>query len=159
MTTFLLQILCFTQNRSNPTGTDFAAKITKFQDLGKQRERSLCSLEIEIPTNFPTNLNSEQNSYHKTFSSSKFKNEHNASRTTKIRDLGKQRERSLCSRKTRISTNYPASPVRTKILCRTQKFKRHTQHAQDLVTLFTKHSKIVLQVTQALLSKKQFFRP
>ena len=56
LTAFLLQILCFTKNRSNPTGTDFAAKITKLQNLGKQCERSLCLLKIEISTNSPTNL-------------------------------------------------------------------------------------------------------
>ena len=77
-----------------------ASKTTKIQDLGKQRERSLCSLKIETPTNFPTNCNFEQIRTPKRFSNSKIQNECNMSRTTKIQDLGKQREWSLCLRKT-----------------------------------------------------------
>ena len=53
---FYFKYSALLKNKSNLTGTDFAAKITKFQDLGKQCERSLCLLKIEISTNFPTNL-------------------------------------------------------------------------------------------------------
>ena len=88
----------------------------------------------------------------------------NASKTIKTRHLGERRERSLCSRKTKISTNYPASSFRTKIPFRTQNSKRRTQDAQDSATLFKKKKKkkkkktfkIVFQATQALSSKKQF---
>ena len=111
---FYFKYSALLKNRSNPTGTDFAAKITKFQDLGKQRERSLCSLKIEIPTNYPTNSIPSKIRTPKRFQTQNPRDICNASRTNKIRDLGKQHERSLCSRKTKISTNYPASLVRTK---------------------------------------------
>ena len=46
-------------------------KTTKFQDLGKQRERSLCSLKIKILTNYPTYLTTQQNFNKKCFSNTK----------------------------------------------------------------------------------------
>ena len=72
------------------------------------------------------------------------------SRTTKIRNLGKQHKPLLCSQKTKISTNYPASLVLTKFFLELPKSKRRTQRTQDSVTLFTETFKIVFQVTQAL---------
>ena len=62
MTAFLLQILCFTQKKKiGPVRqVSILQKNTKFQDLGKQRERSPCSLKIEISSNYPANLKSHQ---------------------------------------------------------------------------------------------------
>ena len=88
------------ENRSSPTGTDFA-KTTKIQDLGKQRERSLCLLKIKISTNFPTNFIPSKIPTQNAFQTQNSKDVHNASRTTKIQDLGKQCEQSLCLRKTK----------------------------------------------------------
>ena len=68
-----------------------------------------------------------------------------ASRTTKVRDLGKQRKRSLCSRKNQISTNYPNNLIPTKLFANS-KFKRRTQRIQDPVTPSAKTFKIVLQM-------------
>ena len=89
-------------------------KTTKIRNLGKQRERSLCSLKIKISANYPTNLIPSKIPTQNAFQTQNSKDVCNTSRTTKIRDLGKQRERSLCSRKTKISTNYPASLIPTK---------------------------------------------
>ena len=47
------------------------------------------------------------------------------SRTTKIRVLGKQHERSLCSLKIEIPTNYPTNLIPTKLSFSNTKFKRH----------------------------------
>ena len=100
-----------TQNSKDVRNT---SETTKIQDLGKQRERSLCSLKIKISTNLPTNRIPSKILTQNVFQTQNLKDVRNASRTIKIRDLGKQRERSLCSRKTKISTNYPASLVLTK---------------------------------------------
>ena len=110
-------------------------KITKFRDLGKQRERSLCSLKIKTLTNYPTNLIPSKSPTQTLFRTQNPKDVRDASRTTKVRDLGKQRERSLCSRKNQISTNHSYNLIPTKLFANS-KFKRRTQRIQDLVIPF-----------------------
>ena len=56
-------------------------------------------------------------------------------KTAKIQNLGKQRERSLCSLKIKISTNFPTNRIPSKILTQNvfqnPKFKGRTQCVQN----------------------------
>ena len=63
---YTLNTLLYAKTGPARQDTDFA-KITKFQDLGKQRERSLCLLKIKILTN----LTAQQNFNKKRFSNTK----------------------------------------------------------------------------------------
>ena len=89
------------------------SRTTKFRDLGKQRERLPCSLKVEISTNCPANLIPTNFPTQTLFQTQNPRDVRDASRTTKARDLGKQCERSLCSRKNQISTNYPDNLIPT----------------------------------------------
>ena len=113
-----------------------ASKNYQNSNLGKQRERSLCSLKIEISTNFPTNFIPSK-LLPKTFSKPKIQRTYATHpKTTKIQNLGKQRERSLCSLKIKISTNLPTNCIPSKILTQNvfqnPKFKGRTQCIQKL---------------------------
>ena len=125
----------------NPKDVHDASRTTKFRDLGKQRKRSPCSLKIEISTNYPTNLIPSKIPTQMLFQTQNPKDVHDASRTTKFRDLGKQRERSPCSLKIEISTNYLTNLIPTnfptQMLFQTQNPKdvrdaSRTTKAQDL---------------------------
>ena len=74
----------------------------------------------------------------------------NASKTIKFRNLGKQRERSLCSQKNQISTNHANNLIPTKLFANS-KFKGRTQCIQDPVTPFAVYFKMRTKVNQALL--------
>ena len=75
---------------------------------------------------------------------------HNASKIIKFRNLGKQRERSLCSWKTKISTNHSNNLIPTKLFANS-KFKGRTQRVQDPVTPFAVYFKMRTKVNQTLL--------
>ena len=74
----------------------------QISDLGKQRERSPCSLKIKISTSCPANLIPSKFPTQTLFQTQNPKDVHDAPRTTKVRDLGKQRKQSLCLWKTKF---------------------------------------------------------
>ena len=136
---YTLNTLLYSKTGPARQDTDFA-KITKFQDLGKQCERSLCSLKIQNFNKITNQLNPQQNFNKNAFQTqnptdvaqrvhnpatpfAKYSNisqSHSSflqlCKPPKFRNLSKQRERSLCSLKIKILTNYPTHLTPSKIL-------------------------------------------
>ena len=102
-------------------------KTTKIQNLGKQREQSLCSLKIKISTNFPTNHIPSKILTQNVFQNPKFKG-----RTQCVQNYQNPRFRqamrtiALFVENQKFSTNYPASLVLTKFLLELKNSKAYT---------------------------------
>ena len=122
-------------------------KISKF----KQTTRTIALFAKNQNLNKLSNqLNSQQNYNQNVFQTQNLMVVHNASKIIKFRNLGKQRERSLCSRKNQISTNHSNNLIPTKLFANS-KFKGCMQRVQDPVTPFAVYFKMRTKVNQALL--------
>ena len=140
-----------------PKDVHNVSRTTKIRDLGKQHERSPCSLKIEISTNYPTNLIPSKIPTQNAFQTQKPNDVHNASRTTKIRDLGKQRERSPCSLKIEISTNCPANLIPTNFPTQTLFQTQNPKDVRD-ASRTTKVRDLGKQRERSLCSRKTKFQ-